>query len=232
MTRQGLVLTTLFDTVGVFARSAAATELVATCMIDQPPRLDDFGMGKVRFKLLYAVEPDSIKPSNTPKFFHHREREGDFGSDAAHIFERVIQALEEYLSCQRQPICLEELWRRTHPDGEPDDLAEATGKIYGDVVYGTLYSDMIKSFIADYRTKNPRRTPFIEPIIKARLAYGAKINQAELEASLRASKSYGRWVRDVLFESSSLTNFFIFRYSKRDLSTCVPPKLGRTTIPR
>lgn len=196
------MLTPLFDSVGVFARSAAMTEVVATCMLDEPSRLDDFDMNKVRFKLLYAVEPDSSELSNTPKFFQRREGEGGFVSDAAHIFERVIQALEKYLKCQRQQICLEELWRQTHPDGEPDDLTEATGKLYRDIVYGTLYSDVIKPFVTEYRTKNSGRNPFIEPITKARLEYGAKVNQTELEASLRASKSYGGWIRDVLFGSS------------------------------
>ena len=206
VTSQGLVLTPLFDCVGLFARSAAATELVATCMIDPPSRLDDIGMGEVRFKLLYAVEPDSAEPSTAPKFFHRREEERGFGSDAAHIFERVIRALEEYLGCKRQPICLEELWRQTHPEGEPDDLAQATGKIYQDIVYGTLYPAVIRSFVADYRRQNSGRTPFIEPITKARLDYGAKVKKSELEAALRASNSYGGWVRDVLLGSFSSTS--------------------------
>ena len=62
---------------------------------------------------------------------------------------------------------------------------------------------MIESFVADYRKKNSGRTPFLEPITKARLEYGAKVNQAELEASSRAANAYGGWVRDVLFGSSS-----------------------------
>ena len=196
------MLTSLFDSVGVFARSAAAMELVATCMVEQPPRLDDFEMGKMRFKLIYAVEPESSEQGDSPKFFHGGERGGDFGSDAAQVFERVIRALENYLNCQRHPVCLEGLWRHTHPAGEPDDLAKATGAIYRDIVYRTLYSDVIESFVADYRTKNSGRAPYIEPITKARLDYGAKVSQAELEASLRASKSYGGWVKDMLSGSS------------------------------
>lgn len=107
---QGLVLTSLFDTVGVFARSAVAMKLVATCMMDQLSRIDDLGMGKVRFKLLYAIESDSTESSNAPKFFHRRERESRFESEAARIFEHVIRTLEGYLDCERQPICLEQLW--------------------------------------------------------------------------------------------------------------------------
>lgn len=210
------MLTSLFDTVGVFARSAAAMELVATCMMDQPSRIDDVGMSKVRFKLLYAIESDSTEPSNAPRFFHRGERESSFKSDAAHIFEHVVRALEEYLGCQRQPICLEQLWHETHPQGEPDDLAKATQKIYQDIVYGTLYSDVIKPFVAEYRTKNSGRTPFIEPVTKARLDYGAKVNQAELETSLSASNSYGSWVGDVIFGPSSSIS------SSADTSSEVP----------
>lgn len=203
MKSQGLVLTSLFDTVGVFARSAAAIELVATCMMDQPSRIDDVGIGTVRFKLLYAIESDSTESSNAPKFFHSRGKGSKFNSDAARLFEHVIRALEGYLGCQRQPICLEQLWHQTHPEGEPDNLAGATQKIYQDIVYGTLYSDVIKPFVAEYRTKNSGRTPSIEPITKARLDYGSKVNQVDIEASLRASDSYGSWVRDVLFGPSS-----------------------------
>ena len=202
MKSQGLVLTSLFDTVGVFARSAVAMELVATCMMDQSSRIDDVGMDKVRFKLLYAVESDSTESSNAPKFFCSRGKESKFKSDAARLFEHVIRALEEYLGCQRQPICLEQLWHQTHPEGEPDDLTRATQKIYQDIVYGTLYSDVIKPFVTEYRTKNSGRTPFIEPITKARLDYGSKVSQVDLEASLSASDSYGSWVRDVLFGPS------------------------------
>lgn len=68
---------------------------------------------------------------------------------------------------------------------------------------GLFIFNVIESFIADYRAKNSGRTPFIEPITKARLDYGAKVDKHELEASLRTSNSYGVWLRDVLFGPSS-----------------------------
>ncbi|KAK8052464.1 hypothetical protein PG993_003849 [Apiospora rasikravindrae] len=194
-----LVCSPLLDTPGVFARSAAMAERVTKVMFSDP--LARLGSRR-RFKLLYAVEPNTT--STTPKFFSTGGSGPEARTPAGQIMESFVSRLETYLNCKRQKLNLYDLWTSTTSSEE--DLSTATSTIYQNIVYGNLARTTIEPFMRDYRAeKGPKVRPFIEATTRKRLEYGKGVSDAEMEDSERRLKVFADWVNNLVLPGPSTT---------------------------
>ncbi|KAI0173507.1 amidase signature domain-containing protein [Hypoxylon sp. FL1284] len=198
----GLVCTALMDTPGVFARSAKVAEKVMKAMLTEAEKPQVNSQVTAGFRILYAVEPESAQPSETPNFFSSGGRGQEARTPAGKLFEDFMRSLERSLGCKREEICIYDLWRETHPRNTPEDLLEATDSIYKNIVYGQLSRDVVQPFVREYQARYGR-PPFIEANTKARLDYGAAISNEELDKSINAFEQFADWVNDVLLPRPS-----------------------------
>lgn len=201
MESAGLVAAEVFDTPGVFARSARLAEVVCNVMLRDELRAYP-GRKKFRYRLLYAVEPEGAEPTDAPKFFARKRALTPELKSAEQIMQKFVMALEQYLGCTRQEVCIFDLWKETHPEGTPDDLIEATGAMYKNVVYNQLSQNVIEPFRREYVARH-RKMPFIEQSTSRRLAYGASVSESEIQASFKALEAFSGWVNDVLLPPPS-----------------------------
>ncbi|KAI1860850.1 uncharacterized protein JN550_011165 [Neoarthrinium moseri] len=197
MKSAGLVCTSLMDTPGVFARSAKVAESVAKVMMGMPAGAVARPPKRPRYKLLYAVEQDSTEPSETPKFFSRGFQGPEAGTPAGKLMEDFVKGLENFLEAKREEVCIFDLWKETHPETEPEDLLQATGSIYKNIVYGQLSRDVVQPFAQQYQQRHGR-PPFIEEITQARLDYGASVSDSDLEQSIETLHAFAGWVNKVL----------------------------------
>ena len=200
----GVICTPYFDTTGVFARSARVAEAASRVMADQswPGRVAERLPGR-RYRLLYAVEPGSAETSELQSFFPPRKHAPRSPMPAEMILENFVQELERYLQCRRQEVCMHDLWKGTHPSGISSDLVNATNDIYQNLVYSGLANNVVGPFLKDYRVVNGGRMPFIEPIIKERLDYGARVSAADRKKSEAARQAFATWVNSTLLPNPS-----------------------------
>lgn len=242
----GLVCSEWTDTTGVFARSARVARDAMRVLADPEWRArhghrslidgggdDEGGRGrceyKYKYKLIYAV---SAPDDTTNKFFLPGGSESEAHSPASQQhFETFISALEKYLDCQREEVCIADLWRRTHPpDAMSADLTAATDKIYQDVVYRDLAKHTVEPFIQEFREMNVaeggrKRMPYIEPSTRARLEYGGKLPDAEYEASVGALRVFGGWVNEHLLPT------YVVGTGQTRATTTTPPSSSLSSPP-
>lgn len=197
MESSGLVCTAFMDTPGVFARSAEVAEAVCKVMMKDEITAPLAAHEKLRYKLLYIVEPTSSEPTETPKFFSRGGLGPESSTAAGKVLERFVQRLEDHLGCKRQEVCVFDLWKETHPEGTSEDLLEATSDIYQNIVYGQLYRDVVQPFSLQYEQRYGKK-PFIEAITQARLEHGANVSDDDLESSIKSLKSFAGWVNQTL----------------------------------
>ncbi|KAI0127231.1 amidase signature domain-containing protein [Xylariales sp. AK1849] len=198
----GLVCTALMDTPGLFARSATVVEVACRVLMQPGAAARPRPSGQLRYKLLYAVDSDPIESSETPKFFSSNRQGPEAKTSAGKMIENTVQKLEEFLGCKRQEVCIYDLWKGTHPDNTPEDLLEATGTIYQNVVYGQLWQNVVQPFVREYQARHGVQ-PFIEPNTKARLRHGAGVSDADMKKSVRELEAFADWVRKVLLPTPS-----------------------------
>lgn len=205
MQSAGLVAADVFDTPGVFARSARLAEAVCGVMLRDELRAYP-GREKFRYRLLYAVEPEDAEPTDAPKFFARKQTSRQGYTPAEQIMEKFVEALEQYLGCRRQEVCVFDLRKETHPSGTPDDLLQATGDMYKNIVYNQLSQNVIEPFRREYVARHGKM-PFIEQSTSRRLAYGASVSESEMQASFQALEAFSGWINDVLLpRPSSFSN--------------------------
>ena len=200
-TGRAFSVTTLLDTVGLFARTASTLQLVTKVItqtsFEMLPELGD----RVRYRLLYPIRAKDCDAKNSLLWFPHPERPRKTGvADDKH--EVFVESLEKHLSCTRSVFNIEELWRNTHPPGQPDSLFEATGTLYQDIVYYTYTRDTIDPFIEDYSAANNGRKPHIDELSLARQEYGRSLTPEKNEAAIQAYHMFAKWVLDVLLAAS------------------------------
>ncbi|KAI1103862.1 amidase signature domain-containing protein [Jackrogersella minutella] len=199
----GLVCSKFMDTPGVFARSAAIATAVARVMTHESLTGTLETPKNIQYKLLYAIEPDSSDPSETPKFFSRGGKGPEFTTSAGIIFEGFVRQLEQHLHCKREEICIFDRWRTTRPKAAPENLVEATSTIYQNLVYHELWHGTVGPFVQDYQAAHSGRMPFIEAITKARLEYGARVSETDYEESVATLTTYATWVHEVLLPPPS-----------------------------
>ncbi|KAI0154665.1 amidase signature domain-containing protein [Xylariaceae sp. FL1272] len=202
----GLVCTALMDTVGVFTRSPVMAQLVMSILAGWTEiggTVSSLARGdatrKRRFKLLYAVMPEEVGGFKSLKFFPPGKRiAGDAAQDLMNAF---VERLETHLECTRTPTCIEDLWTATHPEGYASNLNKATGTIYRQIVYGTMWRDVVAPFVREFTFANGRE-PFIETVTKARLESGAKLRPEDLDLSIASFHAFSTWLNETLFSAA------------------------------
>ncbi|KAF2493173.1 amidase signature enzyme [Lophium mytilinum] len=201
----GIIVTPLMDTAGVFARTAQALQAVTKSMAHSKFPLmrtpSHKQLNKWKIKLLYPVRSSKASPSDAPRLFPNPDQVTE-QPEADAIFESTISTLESAFSVTRQTFSLDAFWASTHPADLPADLVEATGLIYQHIVYPSIHTNIVQPLREAYAAKNSGRAPFIEPILAARLEYGAKVTSAETAAAEKALKSFGDWVNNFLLAPS------------------------------
>lgn len=195
-------MSTLLDAVGLMARSTAMLEAAFTSMVDSsrlllrptPPQ-------KKKYKLLYPIRAKGTKLGEPERWFPFPSEPGEF-ADVESQFEDFLRQLEAYTHCTRHAFNLEDLWRDTRPNGQSDNLDVATGHIYTVLSTYTCVRETIDPFIADFQAANHGRSPFIDPVVKARQAHGRCISTAEYEAAVRSANMFSKWINESLFATS------------------------------
>ncbi|KAK9769174.1 hypothetical protein SCAR479_02418 [Seiridium cardinale] len=198
----GLICTALMDTVGVFTRSAKTAELVTPVLAGGTmkgsagsifPRSN--ATTTKRFKLLYAVMPHQEATTSSLAFFPSQKPNPE--TSAQRLMSAFTERLENYLGCTRTPICIYDLWTETHPEGTASDLVEATSRLYNDIVYGTMWRDVVGPFLREYVLAYGQE-PFIEPVTRARLESGASLSSDELHSAIAIFHVYAKWLNETL----------------------------------
>ncbi|KAI0378883.1 amidase signature domain-containing protein [Hypomontagnella monticulosa] len=202
----GLVCSQFMDTPGVFARSAAVARAVIGVMTRKTSISTILNPKNVRYKILYAVEPDALNPSEIPKFFPRRTNGSESQIPADRILEGFVKKLEKYLHCERCEVCIYDLWKDTRPTAASESLVEATGMIYQNIVYYELWHNTVNPFVQEYQATHSGQMPFIEAITKARLDYGSRVSKEDYDESVVALKTYATWVNEVLLPPPSTSD--------------------------
>lgn len=187
--------TELLNTVGIFARSASTFSKVGSQLL--PPNFRPVvPFRSRRYKLLFPVR--AIDSDNQFRWFPNPESNVPL-TPAEKQMDSFIALLEGHLDCERLPFNLDDFWQATRPKRTPAKLDVAIGSIYSTLTTSSTAYGIIDPFIADYATKNAGKTPYIEPIVAARMAHGRSISPSEIEAALDSMQTFKHWVNTVLF---------------------------------
>ena len=217
----------LLDSFGVFARSASMLEAASAVMFSPSFKMAVQPKVKPRYKLLYPIRAETSKGEGSFCWFPHPNNPGKAAAAEAQ-FESFVQKLEQHLGCPRSVLNLDDLWDRTRPAGQSEDLHKATGKIYQQVAYCSYVRETIDPFIADYQAAHDGRKPFIEPLVQARQEYGRQITTSEYEEAVESLKMFSNWVLDVLFATSDAAEIplllFPQSWGRPDYRTIYPAK--------
>jgi len=154
----------------------------------------------LRYKLLYPVRSKDAKPEDYPKWFPNPSQSTN-QPEADAIFEAVVKKLESHLNVTRQTFNIDDLWRETHPDSMDSNLVKATGTIYQKLVYHSMAHNIINPFVEQHRTKRGR-APYLEPILKRRVEYGAQIPETDISKALKDFETFKIWLLNTLFSTS------------------------------
>ncbi|KAI9887011.1 MAG: hypothetical protein M1823_001155 [Watsoniomyces obsoletus] len=193
----------LLDTVGLFARSAATTRNAGLSLL---PSSNDSTTGHStektrRYKLLYPIRPEGRAMDGSCRWFP-QDNGRDVTTEAEQAMERVVQALEAHLGCQRHPFNLDDFWRQTRPENQPDSLDAATGSIYSIMTtYSAVHEGMPK-FLFDYAAQNDGRQPFFDPVMAGRLEYGRKQTRSAYDEAVKGQEMFTKWVEEALFATN------------------------------
>ena len=193
----------ILDAVGLMARSTVMLEAAFSRMVDSsrlllrrtPPQ------GKKKYKLLYPTRAKGTKSGKPECWFPFPGEPGE-SADVESQFEVFVRQLEAYTNSSRHAFNLDDLWRETRPNGQSDSLDVATGHIYTVLSTYTCVRETIDPFIADFQAANHGRSPFIDPVVKARQAHGRRISTAEYEAAVWSAEMFSKWINESLFAMS------------------------------
>jgi hypothetical protein len=154
---------------------------------------------KLKYKLLYPQRVPGTKPEASLGWFSY-PHEGGIAPAAEDALEAFVKKLESYLVCARTAFNLDQLWKDTRPEGEPESLDEATGKIYTALVCYTAIKENIDPFIHNYAERNEGRKPWIDPIIRSRFnAAQREISSQDHASALKSANTFGDWVSSKYF---------------------------------
>lgn len=203
-----LVCNPLLDTPGVLARSAAMAERVTKVMfVGTSPAQAQHHHLRRRFKLLYAIEPNTT--STTPKFFSAGGTGPEAPTAAGQIMESFVSRLEAYLGTRREELNLYDRWTSTTDFDE--DLVTATAKVYEDLVYGHMARNAVARFTAEYRAaRGPNAQPFIEATTRKRLEYGKGVSDFEMKSAEYWLEALADWINSVVLPGPRSTGATTF----------------------
>ncbi|KAL8376075.1 hypothetical protein RB595_007272 [Gaeumannomyces hyphopodioides] len=188
----GLVVSKLMDVVGPFTRSMKTMHAVTRCIVGPQD-----GM-RLQFRLKIMIDPRDM-PDKGVRFLPTADHPSLPNANALQTFHKVFAGLESYAEMERTYVDIYDLWRQTRPEGTPAEIEEATKDIYSKIVYKNLHDKVISKLSKDYQTKHAGEKPFIEPLLSARVKYGAGVSRSEYEVAEATFRIFGDWVNRVLF---------------------------------
>ena len=193
------------DSVGILARSPSIVERVMKSMADSPHSTLTVTPHTL-FKLLYPIRSKSTKPEDSQNWFPFPDIPSGI-ADAEASFEITVQQLESYFGCKRTSINLDDLWHNTQSIENSESLDKATEGVYTVLSTYNSVRKVIEPFIADYKAVNNNRTPFIDPVVRARQAEGRQITSMQYEAALKSAEKVSQWLINVLLAPSKENEF-------------------------
>ena len=196
----------LLDSLGVFARSAHIVEAVMKVLMDPSQASPIPSKPPVKYRLLYPIRAKNTKPQDSRRWFPHPGEPGH-AADVEGLFEKTVQKMESYLKCTRSPFNIDDLWRQTRPIGQDESLDEATGSIYTIITTHSCVRETVDPFIADFKTANNGRLPFIDPVVKARQDRGRSTTKLQYETAIESAKVFSQWIRGTLFAKTADDEF-------------------------
>jgi Asp-tRNA(Asn)/Glu-tRNA(Gln) amidotransferase A subunit family amidase len=195
--------TTLFNTVGIFARDLSIFNRVGTQLLggrDQPRSLPR----SQKYNLLCLTRPP--QPAHWPlhrggqhRWFPHPSDDPSTLSEADKITEAFVQRLESQLGCERIPFNIFELWEATPPKGQPRSLDQSVGNIYSAITTYSAIHTCVGQFMADYAVLHAGKEPLISPLVKRRLDFGRTVSSDTIARAIEAMQAFTRWMEDFLF---------------------------------
>lgn len=194
-------VSTILDTVGLFARSALILEPVLKAMADPIIPTLPLPTSSTKYKLIYPIRAKDAPPKDNLRWFPHPDQPGTEAVVEAR-FEEVVRSLEAHLKCKRHVINMDELWRTARPAGQPETLDAATGLIYRALTSYNSVRHNIDPFVSAHKAACGGAAPFIDPIVRARLEHGRTMTDSEYAAAVESGKIFGKWVRDVVLSPS------------------------------
>ena len=209
--------TSLFNTVGIFARDALLFTKVGAQMLGpvRQPRLKAVAK---KYNLLYPTRaPNLANPDphhcGQHRWFPHPSVDPAYWTMAEKHLESFVANLEFNLNCERIPININEVWRATPPIGQPRSLDEATGHIYSALTTYFALHTAIDQFRKKYRTKHGR-DPRISETVQRRLEYGSQLSEEQIVKALEAMGAFSNWTLN-LFDSydQEATTLLVFPQS-------------------
>ena len=193
-------VSTLMDSVGIFARSTSVVEKVMNSMAE-PPYLPLSVTPHTSFKILYPIRSKVTKPEDPQRWFPFPDISSGI-ADAEASFEITVQRLEAYFGCTRTSINLDDLWKNTRSIEKSETLRKATEGVYTVLSTYQCVREIIEPFIADYKAANNGRAPFIDPIVRARQAEGRRFTSTQYAAALKSAEKVSQWITNVLLAPS------------------------------
>lgn len=195
-------MSAILDSVGLLARSASIIEDAFTCIVKQSCSLLATIPPRPKYKLLCPIRAKCTSTEHSRRWFPFPGEPG-VATDAESRFESFIRKMEICIECTRQSFNVDDLWRETRPYGLSDSLDTATGQIYTVLTTHNCVRETINPFIADFRTANQGRSPFIDPIVKARQDHGRQISTAQNAAAMETAKIFSALVKRSLLAQSN-----------------------------
>ena len=197
--------TSLFDTVGIFARdidtfcrAGAQIATSAPATFSRP--------SKRKFNLLY---PTRAADRVNPDLHHHGQHrwwpspdvDRSIWTEAEKLLDGVVSQIETALACKRFIFNINELWAATPPIGHSRSLDKAVGRVYSTITTSAMVHTHIDRFNADYALKHNGALPKISPLLQQRFDHGRKISTKKAAKALEAMQAFARWVETTLFGS-------------------------------
>ncbi|TPX10340.1 uncharacterized protein E0L32_008745 [Thyridium curvatum] len=199
---KGVFTSPLLESTNIFSRSASLAEDVANCVTGKLNTAGKGKLGNFQFKLLYAVESRGWSAIDSdPDFFLQDISANDRLGDASALFDTFIKKLEKQLDCKRQTLCLSDFWRDTRAANTPQALTASAVNASRAIIYRDLSRNIVEPFINEYRAAHANRMPFIEPVTKERLRFGACVSDDEYSTAKDHLEVYAEWVNTVLLPS-------------------------------
>ena len=195
--------TSLFNTVGIFAREVSIFSKVGKqlyCPANTPP----IRPSSEKYNLLYLTRAQqSAHPPHhrggQHRWFPHPEDETSTLNEADKVTEAFVQNLEAQLKCKRIPVNIYELWEATPPKGQPRSLDKSTGSIYSAITTYSALRTGVDQFMIDYAGRNGGKGPQISDVVQRRLEFGRTVTSSTIANALDAMQAFIRWMEGFVF---------------------------------
>ncbi|KAK0112717.1 hypothetical protein ONS95_014453 [Cadophora gregata] len=175
-----------FDTVGGFARDAAAFTKLAKALYG--PEIGSGSTCETRpAKILYPVNYWPVS--------HGESQE---------VFERFVAALESHLGVKRFRIDLEDVWRKTNPVKTNLSLAQYFEHVFEWVANPDQWTGFMKQFFEDYAEKFGQAAS-VNPQLQFKRDYLPTVTKEQQKEGTKRLRIFSSWWENNVIPSSDTT---------------------------